>query len=97
MKEKVNPNHHMGKQTGYDLVDGAYRIAPLYQNQLDFIIHQKEGIEQMVAMVTKHAAQDLTELSKKEQAIWNELSDDIGLPKDKKWAYSNGTIVEVKS
>ena len=60
MKEKVNPNHHMGKQTGYELIDGVYHIAPMYQEQFAKIAYQKDGIEQMVAMVTKHAAADFS-------------------------------------
>ena len=95
MKEKVNPNHHMGKQTGYELIDGVYHIAPLYVEQFTKLAHQRLGIEEMVAMVTKHAADDLTQLSKLNQQIWEELYEDLGLDKSKPWKYKgDGTIEE---
>ena len=47
MKEKVNPNHHMGKQTGYELVDGIYHVAPVYQQQFDAFASKQSGIEKM--------------------------------------------------
>lgn len=95
-KEQENPNNHMGKKTGYTLIDGVYHIAPVYQEQFDFITHKKVGIDQMLAMVTMHAAQDLTELTKQSEAIWKVLADDIGLPKDKIWQYLNGVVSEKK-
>ena len=96
MKEKINPNHHMGKQTGYDLIDGVYHIAPLYQNQFVEIEHKKRGIEQMVTMVTHHASEELTELSKANQEVWKRLSEDLELDIAKSWSYSNGTIRELE-
>jgi hypothetical protein len=92
--KREKSNHHMGKYTGYVLVDGIYYIAPTYQDRFQEIEHKKYGIEQMVAMVTKHAADDLTALSKINNSIWDELRDDLGLDPNKKWLYINGTIKE---
>ena len=93
-KEKENPNHHMGKRTGYELIDGVYHIAPLYIQRMDEAQMRKVGVDDMLASVTKHASKDLEEIAKTYKRIWDDMADDLGLDfRDGDWQYSsNGTV-----
>lgn len=97
MKEKKDPNHHMGKSTGYGLIDGVYHIAPLYRNEFEQLALRKSGIDQVVECVTSHAARDYEAIATMRHSIWERLYEDIGLVKGKPYIYqSDGTIVEGK-
>lgn len=96
-KEKENPNHHMGKKTGYELIDGVYQIAPLYQEQFEKLLNRKMGLNGMLNMVSSHVATDLEVISKQSDSIWKELKEDIGLDDSKNWAYRNGEVREQTS
>ena len=89
MKEKENPNHHMGKRTGYELINGEYHIARLYSRQFQELNHRVGGIETMLNIVTSHAAKDLEELSKSRRRIFEDLADDIGIDLEEGWTYVN--------
>ena len=91
MKEK-NKNHHMGKRTGYELVDGEYHIAPLYQQQFEKLSYEVGGIKAMLDIVTSHASSDLEKIAKLRQQIFEELADDIGIDMKEGWVYSGGII-----
>ncbi len=91
-KEKENPNHHMGKQTGYELINGEYHIAPMYCEQLDALMRRAGGIEDMLHIVTHHASVDLEQIRKDEKKVWDALSEDIGLEKGQAWIYRNGVV-----
>ena len=95
-REPVWDTHHVGKKTRYDLKGGVYSIAPLYQEQFDETAHEQKGIDDMLAMVTRHAADDLKRLSEKRQRIWDALQDDIGLDKSVNWRYNSGEVREGK-
>ena len=94
-KEKENPNHRMGKQTGYELIDGEYHIAPLYQDRFENIIFKKKGIGDMLKIVTTHASEDLENLIKLENRIWKDLTEDIGLDTKVNWTYNRGIVTKV--
>jgi len=95
-KEKENPNHHMGKHTGYDLIDGEYHIAPHYTEQFDKLATHKESIAEMVQIVTGFAAKDMEQLIIARKRLFTEIFDDIGLDQNKQWIYLNGVISEEK-
>uniref|UniRef100_A0A6H1ZSL2 Uncharacterized protein n=1 Tax=viral metagenome TaxID=1070528 RepID=A0A6H1ZSL2_9ZZZZ len=95
-KKKEATNYYMGKQTGYELIEGVYHIAPLYQEQFRRMSLEKSGIDEMLRMVTSHAAKDLERLNKVNEQIWADLAEDIGLNNDMKWQYfPNGTVKEI--
>jgi hypothetical protein len=95
-KEQQDPNHHMGKQTGYTLNDGIYHVAPLYSEQFEKIREQEAGISEMLNIVTKHASDDLAALAKQGKEVWGRLYEDIGLDPTKKWQWSSdGTVREI--
>jgi hypothetical protein len=93
-----NPNHYMGKETGYTLKDAVYYIAPLYQQQFDFLMTQEKGIAKMLEIVTDHAATDLQKLAEQNVKLWKTITDDIGLDLTKRWEYiyQSGTVKERK-
>lgn len=91
-KTENNPNYHMGKQTGYYLINGEYKIAPLYQEQLEHMASKELGIKRMLDAVTTHASEDFEALVKVQKKIWGELQDDIGLDANTQWVYKNGIV-----
>ena len=93
-KKKIDTTHHMGKHTGYHLIDGVYHIAPAYSIQFDDLLAQWEGVDDMLGCVTRHAAKELEALAKQRIRIWDELLDDLGLKlADGPWEYyRDGTI-----
>jgi hypothetical protein len=96
MRKKENPNHRMGKQTGYELINGEYHIASLYQEQFTALNFKAEGIKSMLNIVTQHASDDLEEIAKQRQKIFNEMADDIGIDLKDGWNYCNGVLRPVK-
>ncbi|MDO9580136.1 MAG: hypothetical protein Q7J06_06155 [Bacteroidales bacterium] len=91
-KKPGDTNYHKGKETGYHLINGEYHIAPLYQGQFDFLHDKKNGIEEMLAMVSRHSAQDLEAISKATRQLWDRLAEDIGIDKAAGWTYQNGVV-----
>ena len=91
-KEIENPNHHMGKQTGYELIDGAYHIAPLYKERMSLLTFQKQGIDEMLASVTQHASKDFERIASENHTLWKDIADDIGLDQTVTWQYTNGVV-----
>ena len=93
--KKDESSHRMGKETGYQVINGVYHIAPLYWEQFEKINNDITGIKNMLDMVTTHAQKDLSELQRQQNLIFKKLSEDIGLDISKQWVYSNGTIKEI--
>lgn len=91
-KSEGNTNHHMGKITGYELIDGEYHIAPLYRERFAKIALKRQGLREMLNMVTKHTAVDLEILIEEAQIVWDDLADDIGINLSDGWEYLNGKI-----
>jgi len=90
-------NHHTGKRTGYELIDGVYHTAPIYHNQFMEITHRRDALDEMLNMVTAHVAKDLEDIRKTSHKIWEDIADDIGLDKSKNWLYHmDGTVREKK-
>jgi len=96
-KEKENPNHRMGKTTGYDLINGDYHIAPLYQERFAQIALKRQGIREMLDIVTEHAAKDLELLGEETQKLWQELAEDIGIKINGGWIYTDGIVSKKES
>ncbi len=91
-KQKETSNHHMGKHTGYELVDGVYHIAPLYTERFNGISARRKGIEDMLAAVTRESSKGLEVLALEDNKVWADVVDDLGLGKDTTWSFINGTI-----
>jgi hypothetical protein len=92
MKEKVNPNHQKGKVTGYELINGEYHIAPLYQQQFDFLNSKEYGIKTVINGVVDHFAEDLAAIAKQRHEVFVELADDIGISLNDGWVYNSGIL-----
>lgn len=92
VKEKENPNHYQGKETGYELINGEYHIAPLYCIQFAELAQQTEGIKLMLEIVTSYAAADLQQISKAKNELWKRLGEDIGIDITSGWSYGNGIV-----
>ena len=90
--EPKNKNHHRGKRTGYELINGEYHIAPYYYEQFNKLQHKRKGIETLLTIVNQHAAENLEEISRVNQAIFNDLADDIGLDLKEAWVHSHGIV-----
>ncbi len=95
-KQKEDQNHHMGKSTGYELIDGVYHIAPVYSIAFDKLADRAQGIDQLVRSVTIHAAEITRDIASERREIWNRVLEDLGLDETKMWRFSNGTIFEEK-
>ena len=84
--------HHMGKRTGYSLIDGEYHIAPAYTKQFDNLGAQRAGVDEMLAIVTKHAAKTLEVIAIQHRKLWEEIVNDIGLDDSAEWMYRDGIL-----
>jgi hypothetical protein len=93
-KQKQYPNHHMGKHSGYELIDGEYHIAPMYTDQFRELENKVESINALLQMVNTHCASILEEIAKARRRIWDDIFDDIGLDRGKSWLYVRGVIKE---
>lgn len=91
-QKEENPNHHMGNHTGYELIDGEYHIAPMYQEQFEALGIKAEAIRELLRIVNRHTEDDLVEILKIRQRLWQDISDDIGLDPGLEWIYSGGII-----
>ncbi len=91
-KEPENPNHHMGKRTGYHLINGEYHIAPLYVEQFDKLTNRQAGIKKMLAAVTENASEQLAQIAESYKRVWDELADDLGLDRNEVWTIRNEIV-----
>ena len=91
-KEKEDTNYHMGKHTGYSLIDGVYHIAPIYTKQLEDLAMQKIGVDEMLGSVTRHAAKTFELLLRMNRKLWEDMVDDLGLDPTIVWKFQNGTV-----
>jgi hypothetical protein len=94
-KEKINPNHHMGQQTGYTMIDGVYHIAPTYTEQFDKMRDKELGIQIIVNTTTSYFAGELAKVAETKRLVWKQLQEDIGLDPLVNWEYSNGTVTKL--
>ena len=78
-KEKKDPNHYLGKRTGYSLIDGVYHIAPIYQDSFAFNADRKRGVDTMVRAVVAYAAETHKEIATSNRKLWDEICADLGL------------------
>jgi hypothetical protein len=93
-KEKANPNRHMGKYTGYELINGEYHLAPLYVEQFDKLTERKFGINNMFEIIMRYVEKDLGTLAHDEHLLWEKLGDDIGINIKEGWTYSDNGVVK---
>ena len=97
-KVKEDPNHHQGKATGYELIDGVYHIAPIYIEQFNQLDDQSRAINQLLRSVNEFAMSFNQEHSRKTRELWATVYEDLGLDGKKRYRYSEyaHTIQEVK-
>ncbi len=95
-KEKENHNHHMGKQSGYELINGEYHIAPMYVAQFDALEDRAIGIKHMLEIVATHASEDLEQIRKQQRRVWETLADDLGIDLSKGWKYKNCVVSKIE-
>jgi len=96
-KEKVNPNRHMGKYTGYELINGEYHLAPVYQERFGRLIAREYGIKTLVNSINEYFAGDLAEIGKQSQQIYKDIAEDIGIDiVNEVWNYNGGILKCVK-
>lgn len=88
--EAPDPNHHVGKHTGYTLKDGKYFLAPLYTEQQDRLRDERDGLEALMAAVLRFQAQALQVVVHKERAWWKHVLDDLEIERDpsEPWRYN---------
>ncbi len=93
-----NPNYHMGKYTGYQLINGEYHIAPMYQGRFEALRERELGIRRMLDAVTGHAAAELAEIAKSEVNLWRDLGKEKGLDlaNNYKYIYSKGIVHKIE-
>ena len=97
-KEIKDANHHMGKQTGYTLIDGAYHVAPMYQQDFAKFKDKYVAISEYIKAVTTHVMSLNEEIARQERETWKLISEDLGLDTNKQWQYNfdTETITEQK-
>jgi DNA replication protein DnaD len=96
-KEKENPNHHMGKYTGYELINGEYHIADQYTQAFYALNTRAESIKRVVRVVSDNAAEQLKDIVDAEHKLWKDIQDDIGIYISKAWQLKGSIIKEKKN
>lgn len=99
MKEQIKekPNHFMGKSTGYELIDGVYYLASMYTDSFRKLADRQEGIDQLMKSVVTHVAEINKEIALERRNLWERISEDLGLDKNKSWRFHpDGTLREVE-
>lgn len=86
-KEKVDPNHHEGKRTGYTLKEGRYYLAPVLRKRIDLLLSQEESIERLLNDVLRFCHSQTTDIAQKKQTWWKDVGDDLDLDIDLSWRY----------
>ena len=96
MKKKTE--HFNGKATGYELKDGVYHIAPMYQETFDKLGVRRAAVDRLLQSVTDHCVELNMETEKASKVLWDSIRKDLDLDPAKQWTYrySDGTIHEVK-
>ena len=89
---KKKETHHMGKSTGYELINGEYHIASVYTEQFHAMSLKKKGIADVINMVTSHFAEDLEQLNEATHKLWIEIGEDLDFEPKEDWIYSSGVI-----
>ena len=88
-KEKINPNHHMGKRTGYELINGEYYIAHCYTDEFAELNYKEQGIASMFNGLIEHAQNDMKVIAKQRHDLFATIADDIGIDlSDGNWTYN---------
>ena len=90
MTEEVkakDTTHFMGKKTGYELIDGAYHIAPMYSDWFDKLADQKASADDLMKSVIKHLNKINTSIASEQRQWWEMIYDDLGLDKTKVYSY----------
>jgi len=95
-KTTEESTHHMGKHTGYSLIDGVYHIAPSYVTAFGETAILRSGVDEMLASVTRHAAITLSQITKSRKRIWDDIIDDLGLDPTIVWEYSQDETIHEK-
>ena len=93
-KQVENPNHKVGKRTGYYIIrpDGGYKIAPYYIERFSKLENEYNAVIKLLDMVQEHARGVLVKLEEQGRELWAELREDIGLASDVNWIYKNGVV-----
>ncbi len=102
-KKIVYPLHKMGNFCGYELYeDGSIKVAPQYSKQFANIEVQRQAVESLLFMITKHCQTLLVPIEEAKKENWRLLAEDYGLELEKAQHAFNPvtgkiTIVPVKA
>ena len=91
MPKKVDPNHRMGKRTGYTLIDGKYFLAPVLTQRIDELAAQLAGLQGFLKCVSRFCTDEFQRIEVGRVAWWKDVADDIGLDISPaiQWRYSH--------
>ena len=96
-KKKESSNYHMGKHSGYELIDGVYHIAPIYTDHFARLADRQNGVDRFVKSIVRHAAEINNEIAVEQRSLWERIYEDLGLDREINYTYhNNGTITVMK-
>ncbi len=98
VKEKISPNHRMGKYTGYELVRGEYHIAPTYTDSFTRLSDRRISTDTFMQSIVKYVTEINKGIACEQRKLWEQIYEDLGLDRTKRWTfnYATGTISIVK-
>jgi hypothetical protein len=86
----------LGKQTGCDVIDGVYHIAPMYVQTFDMLRERRVGVDRLITTVTDHCVELNAAIERAQSEVWARIREDLGLDPNKTWEYKDGVVTEVK-
>lgn len=78
-KKQKPDTHRLGKNTGYDLRDGKYFLAPIHQESFQRTVDERRALELLLQMVTNHVAERLAVVTAAQTKWWKVVEGDLGV------------------
>ena len=98
-KEKPDPRHRIGARTnnGYNVnSDGSFTISPGNASRMEEIIHEREGVDDLVRSISQFTTKAYTQIAKRQSRFWDDMKADLGLEPGALYFYQDGTIFPKK-
>lgn len=96
-KKKADDGHRMGQYRGYTLMaDGRILPAPGYSESFAKLSMERHGINDLMKLFTSHCADLLAEIQRRQNSLWEQISEDYGLNKETHEIIFDGTYICAK-
>lgn len=91
-KNETFPKHIMGESCGGTLhEDGSIEVAPIYREQFAALSARKEGVDAVLAAVSKHCAAISTQIATEQNALWKRIAENYRIDQNELQMHYNSS------